>query len=242
MPQTLALAFLGYDEAGSPSIIGAVTAITKHKFQFSLFWAPLTVLAVIVAAGFLLTNRYRPLSATASGVVIVLAAALELYTYFEETHAHYNRAIFATIVLVLAITLLEFEGVAHLISMLVTQGKQVQGAPLLASGAYLWASNVLSFGLWFWLFDRGGPHAREFNTNAPPDFFFPEMAAGDFVSSDWTPGIAEYMYLAFTNATAFSPTDTLPLTSRARIFMTAESILSLVIIALVMARAVNILA
>lgn len=218
-----------------------VTVVSKQKFQYSLFWAPLSVLAVTVVAGLLLSNRYRPLSATASGAVIVLAAALEVYTYFEETHARYNRALFATIVLVMAVTVLEIFGVAHLISVLITNGKNIEGTPLLASGAYLWASNILAFGLWFWLIDRGGPHDRQIHATAPADFFFPEMAAGEFVSADWSPGLMEYMYLAFTNATAFSPTDTLPLTPRARLFMTAESLLSLVIIALVLARAVNIL-
>jgi hypothetical protein len=73
---------------------------------------------------------------------------------------------------------------------------------------------VLTFGLWYWLIDRGGPHMRGRHAGGHAEFLFPEMTAED-ADPQWRPGLGEYMDLAFTNATAFSPTDTFPLSSRA---------------------------
>lgn len=213
--------------------------LIKAKYAFSVFWAPVLVLGIILVAGELLTGRYRFLSGTAVIVVVVLIITLETYTLYEERHLRFAHALFATVLFVTLATALELFGVFHLIQLLLAEDENIHGAELLASGAYFWTSNVLVFGLWYWLIDRGGPHARSVNHPKPPDFFFPETAAG--VQAQWMPGLTEYMYLAFTNATAFSPTDTLPLSGRARAFMTAESIISLVVIALVTARAVNIL-
>jgi hypothetical protein len=131
---------------------------------------------------------------------------------------------------------------AHLLHLLITGGKDVRGLPLLASGVYVWVSNVLAFGLLFWLLDRGGPHARMDGHGKRAELLFPEMTAGEVADPQWSPNFVEYLYLSFTNSTAFSPTDTLPLSSRMRFLMTAESSMSLVTIALVAARAVNILA
>lgn len=216
--------------------------LVKAKYAFSLFWAPLLVLGIIVAAGELLSGRYRFFSAGAAIALVVLAIVLEAYTLYEERHLRFSHALYATVLFVTLVTVVEIAGVAHLIALLLSGGKDIHGPFLLASGAYFWGSNVMAFGLWYWLIDRGGPHKRAANEGQDlPDFFFPEMAAGDFAAREWTPGLSEYMYLAFTNATAFSPTDTLPLTPRARGLMTAESIISLIVIALVTARAVNIL-
>lgn len=95
--------------------------------------------------------------------------------------------------------------------------------------------------LWYWTLDRGGPAARGLTRHSRPDFLFAQMTIeqGD---ESWSPGFIDYLFLAFTNATAFSPTDTLPLSGRAKLLMMAQSGISLLTIALVAARAVNILA
>ena len=126
----------------------------------------------------------------------------------------------------------------------ITQGTLGQKAgPLLITGAVIWLTNVIAFALWYWEFDRGGPVARALNLkDRYPDFQFPQMVSPpDMVPPDWEPGFLDYLYLAFTNASAFSPTDTMPMSRWAKVAMTVQSIISIVTVALVVSRAVNIL-
>jgi hypothetical protein len=125
----------------------------------------------------------------------------------------------------------------------ITRGSLGQAAgQLLITGAVLWLTNVVVFGLWYWEFDRGGPVARALNTgNRYPDFQFPQMVSPpSMVPPDWEPAFLDYLYLAFTNASAFSPTDTMPMSRWAKVAMTVQSIISIVTVALVVSRAVNI--
>jgi len=114
-------------------------------------------------------------------------------------------------------------------------------AALLSTGAAVWLTNIIAFGLWYWQFDRGGPAARAHARRKVPDFQFVQMQNPDMAHQDWEPGFVDYLYLSFTNATAFSPTDTMPLSRWAKLTMLAQSLVSLVTVALVIARAVNIL-
>lgn len=121
-----------------------------------------------------------------------------------------------------------------------TQGKAA--GPLLVTGGVIWLTNVIIFALWYWEFDRGGPVARALATKPYPDFLFAQMTSPpDLVPADWEPSFTDYLYLAFTNAAAFSPTDVLPLSRWAKMAMTVQSIISIVTVVLVVARAVNIL-
>lgn len=115
------------------------------------------------------------------------------------------------------------------------------GEALLLDALKIWTINVIAFALWYWTLDRGGPAARGLTKLCKPDFLFAQMTISD-PGEQWSPGFVDYLYLAFTNATAFSPTDTLPLSDRAKLLMLAQSGISLLTIALVAARAVNILA
>ncbi|WP_228535834.1 hypothetical protein [Nocardia sp. BSTN01] len=112
---------------------------------------------------------------------------------------------------------------------------------LLGSGAAIWLTNVTVFALWYWEFDRGGPAARAHAREPLPDFLFVQMQNRDLAPADWEPEFLDYLYLSFTNATAFSPTDVMPMTRWAKTLMMAESALSLITAALVIARAVNVL-
>lgn len=114
-------------------------------------------------------------------------------------------------------------------------------ATLLRNGAAVYVTNVLVFGLWYWELDRGGPVARAHGLRQQPDFLFPQMQATDLVGPDWEPRFPDYLYLAFTNVTAFSPTDTLPLSRWAKMLMAVQAGLALVLVALVFARAINVL-
>jgi hypothetical protein len=113
---------------------------------------------------------------------------------------------------------------------------------LLRNGGAIWLTNVIVFALWYWEMDRGGPVARSCAYIVHPDFLFSQMTAPELVAKDWEPGFVDYFYLSFTNATAFSPTDTLPLTRWAKVVMMFQSAVSLVTVALVIARAVNVIA
>jgi uncharacterized membrane protein len=112
---------------------------------------------------------------------------------------------------------------------------------LILAGVLLWLTNVLLFGLWYWELDRGGPLARAAEPDRLPDFMFPQTENPRLGPPDWSPGLIDYLYVSFTNATAFSPTDTMPLSQYAKLLMAAQSLTSLLIVALVIARAVNIL-
>jgi hypothetical protein len=112
-------------------------------------------------------------------------------------------------------------------------------AQLLASGGNVWLINMLTFAVWYWEFDRGGPNARALGTDPDPDFLFPQMTTPGMGPKDWEPQFMDYLFLAFTNSTAFSPTDTLPFSRGAKAAMLLQSALSLITAALVVAKAVN---
>ena len=129
----------------------------------------------------------------------------------------------------------------QLASGLVTGHQHWNAGPLLITGGAIWLTNVIVFGLWYWEFDRGGPVARALGTNPYPDFQFPQMVSPEMAPPHWEPQFADYLYLAFTNAAAFSPTDVMPLSRWAKLAMTLQSAISIVTVVLVVARAVNIL-
>ena len=120
------------------------------------------------------------------------------------------------------------------------RGQERSGAQLLLKAITVWGTNVITFGLWFWVLDRGGPVRRRRPDPPPPDFLFPQLASPELAAPGWEPHLVDYVYVAFTNAIAFSPTDVLPLSRLAKLLMLFESALSALTILLVAARAVNI--
>jgi hypothetical protein len=134
-------------------------------------------------------------------------------------------------------------GVIVLVASLVAHsGTHITGRQLLFSGGVVWFTDAVAFGLAFWELDCGGPVARALAT-APrrPDFQFPQDENVELAREGWAPRLWDYFYVALTNATAFSPTDAMPLTRPAKALMAAESTLSALTVLLVAARAVNIL-
>src|SRR5712692_8743068 len=129
-----------------------------------------------------------------------------------------------------------------LLTHFLLQGGKAAGHPLVVAGIVLWATNVLVFSIWFWELDRGGPSMRCHHGDLPPpDFYFPQMAEPE-LAPGWKPGFMDYLYTSFTNSTAFSPTDTMPWTTMAKCLMALQSAIALTTLALVVSRAVNILA
>jgi len=115
------------------------------------------------------------------------------------------------------------------------------GGQLLLEAATVWTTNVVAFGLAYWELDRGGPRRRALPNPPAPDFRFPQMDSGEPGADAWRPRLLDYVYVSFTNATAFSPTDAMPLSRQAKSLMLIEAALSAMTILLVAARAVNVL-
>jgi hypothetical protein len=131
--------------------------------------------------------------------------------------------------------------VVELVRGILDGAKGDNGTVLLATGGAVWWTNIIAFSLWFWMLDRGGPTARASGHESPPSFEFATMQSGRLARTDWEPQYLDYLYLAFTNATAFSPTDTMPLTRRAKTLMLVQSAISLVVALMIISRAVSIL-
>ncbi len=148
------------------------------------------------------------------------------------------------LVLTAVITLMNAGTLIRLVEAILS-GHAASGKTLLLDSLNIWVTNIVLFALWFWALDRGGPAAKGLSTESEQksDFLFAQQQTpfAHAQSPDWSPGFVDYLFLAFTNATAFSPADTLPLTVRAKLLMMAESAISLTTIALVASRAVGIL-
>jgi hypothetical protein len=118
-------------------------------------------------------------------------------------------------------------------------GHERDGGQLLFKALVVWTTNTITFGLWFWFLDRGGPARRVEPSPPPPDFLFPQQSDPE-LAPGWRPRLFDYLYISFTNSLAFSPTDTMPLTHSAKGLMLTEATVSSVTVLLVVARAVNI--
>jgi len=201
------------------------------------------VQATLLAAIVLQLTLPKRLTAGPSWLIPALEAALLVALYLatprklEFEHARRRRA---------AISLIAFVSTANIFSLvelthLLLHHNVENGRELIISGMLIWLTNFLIFSLWYWEMDRGGPGRRAAGNDAPPDFLFPQMSDDRIEPLAWRPRFIDYLYVSLTNATAFSPTDTMPLTPMAKSIMGVQSIVSLVTIGLVVSRAVNIL-
>jgi hypothetical protein len=141
---------------------------------------------------------------------------------------------------------LTFGMIVSVIQMIRALPEIKSASRLLSSAAFLWFTNVIVFALWYWRIDAGGPHRREKRTGHPDgSFLFPQMtlppaATADAKPDEWSPNFIDYLFVAFNTSTAFSPTDVPVLDRWAKVLMMTQSIISLTVIALLAARAVNI--
>ena len=130
---------------------------------------------------------------------------------------------------------------ADLIGVVTLHPSVANAFSLLSSSVAIWVANVLTFSLLYWEIDRGGPYARASKSSAKPDWVFPQPATPEDLPPDWRPLFLDYLYLGYNTATAFSPTDALPLTHRAKMLMMIESTISLLTMVIVLSRAINII-
>jgi uncharacterized membrane protein len=121
-------------------------------------------------------------------------------------------------------------------------GGKASAPALLRDAALLWAINVATFAVWYWEIDTGGPAQRHREGHVSDDFVFPQMNLGGKTARDWSPGFVDYLFLAFNTSTAFSPTDTAVLSWRAKVLMMVQALLSLLILAVLVSRAINTIA
>lgn len=172
------------------------------------------------------------------------AKALRAHTEAHWTRVFRHRQLIrvAAIVLTALISAINFESLFGVLHALLYGAKGATGQTLLIDALNIWITNVIVFALWFWNLDRGGPVRRlRDQTVQPDDFQFPQTAGKLPGYPRWTPGFFDYVFVSYTNATAFSPTDTMPLSIRAKLLFMVQSFASLLTVGLLAARAVNIL-
>lgn len=207
--------------------------------------AVLVALALYIALPDRLTLPFGPTSLRPfeRWFMPVLEMALLLPLSLAAPRRHRNEPPWARLG---AIGLIAVVNLANVISLgllveSLLHGSKATGTQLVFEAINIWLTNVIVFALWYWELDRGGPDDRSSPRHRQPDFLFPQMVTPGCTSGAWSPGFLDYLYLAFTNATAFSPTDTMPLTPLAKMLMLVQSAASLLTVALVAGRAVNIL-
>lgn len=145
------------------------------------------------------------------------------------------------VALVAAMSVANGWSAARLVVDLATGAVGTKASELLVDGGAIWLTNIIVFSLWYWELDRGGPAARARAVRRHPDFLFAQMQQPGLARDDWAPGFADYLYLSFTCATAFSSADVLPLSQWAKMIMMVQALVSLVTVVLIIAQAVNLL-
>jgi uncharacterized membrane protein len=204
------------------------------------FWPAQATILAAIALQVALPKR---LTAGPPWLVPSLEAALLLGMFMatprqlEHEHPRRRRV---------ALGLTAFVSVANIYSLgalshLLLHRNVQNGSELITSGVLIWLTNFLIFALWYWETDRGGPGRRAAGNDRAPDFLFPQMSDDRIEPLYWRPKFIDYLYVSLTNATAFSPTDTMPLTTTAKSIMGLQALVSLVTIGLIVSRAVNIL-
>jgi uncharacterized membrane protein len=218
-------------------IVPAWRRVTSREPRLPVTIAILTALGLMAALPDRIANRPRWLLPVLAGLLLV--GILVANTRIVGRRSRPLRI--ASLVLIAVLSIANAASGVRLVVDLVNAKGIKDPAELLLTGAAIWLTNMVVFALWYWEFDRGGPAARELAVHDYPDLLFPQMTSPELAPPDWEPQFVDYLYLSFTNATAFSPTDVMPLSRWTKLTMLAQSVVSLVIVVLVIARAVNIL-
>ena len=217
---------------GAVIVIVGLQTLIVNDLSFGPWWlGPSVEIALLI-----------PLSI---GTVWTQRSAARAETEDEWDHVGAKRKWVRRLAIVMTATstLLNFAAL-FLLTKAIFLGHAGTGRTLLLDAINIWATNVVVFALWFWTLDRGSPSSRGLVLPDRRDFLFTQQQQAPDTNptfAGWSPGFMDYVFLAYTNATAFSPSDTFPLTVRAKLLMMAESFISLITIALVASRAVGIL-
>jgi hypothetical protein len=196
-------------------VVLGLLAVLPHHVQVMPVWVSYVVALVVIVP-----------------MVVVTLTANKLWLRIERTTIMLLGAAY------IANTAAEL---ADMIGIITLHPPETRAVSLLSSSLAIWVTNVLTFSLLYWQVDSGGPSSRASGATSKPDWLFPQAAAPEVTSQDWQPLFLDYLFLGYNTATAFSPTDVLPLTRRAKMLMMLESTISLLTLVIVAARAVNVL-
>jgi hypothetical protein len=202
-----------------------------------------TAVATAIVLTILLPEDQRALPAWMLPLIegILLAALIAGDPGAIDRRSRWLRVISIGLVSVLVLSALW--ATVRLIDVLISGGPQTNSASdLLEAGSAVWVGNILAFALLYWELDGGGAAARAHHSRSDVDFAFPQQMNPELARVNWSPRFVDYLYLAFTNATALSPTDAMPIAPWAKLAMIVQSLISLSILGLVIARAVNVFA
>ncbi|MFJ9818418.1 hypothetical protein ACIRU3_24770 [Streptomyces sp. NPDC101151] len=224
-------------ESGERDLVPAWRRATRGEPR----WAVTAVILVAVALQLMLPHRLalQPFWVLPVLELVLLAGLIAANPRRVEPRT--RRLRWLGLALMGVISLANGWAAVRLVADLVSGSAGQDAVPLLLAGGGIWLTNVIVFALWYWEWDRGGPMARALGEQQHPDFLFVQMQSPEVAPPDWEPAFLDYLYLSFTNSTAFSPTDVMPLSRWAKMLMMLQSSVSLVTVVLVVARAVNIL-
>ncbi len=193
---------------------GLLYAALPQRLTYVPSWLPLLIVVIIIAPMYIAPMLSKPLP---HRVTRMLAFAL------------------------LAVVTLALLGSVALLVITLPHRTAAESKTLLQEAALLWLINILVFGLWFWEIDGGGPRRRHEVEHRAADLLFPQQAQEKNLYEAWAPHFLDYLFVSFTTATALSPTDTMPLSRKAKALMMLEALIALTIIVLLASRAINIL-
>jgi len=193
-------------------ILGGLFAALPEHITLGFGWVPLILIVIIVLAISFPHLIRRPFSPSTTRILSLI---------------------------ILGVVTLALIGAVSLMIYTLPHRDQSQAGTLLRTAGLLWFANILVFALWYWEIDGGGPLQRHLNKHQAADFMFPQQADGN--TRGWAPHFLDYLFVAFTAATALSPTDTYPLSRWAKMLMIIEAIIAMMTIVILAGRAVNIL-
>jgi uncharacterized membrane protein len=203
-------------------------------------WPVSFVVAVVILLQYLLPTSLS-LKSQHAIIIVEIILTIALFAISPGRISKHRKSTWWTgVALTGVMTASNIASAVHLLEKLI-DGTIRSPANLLAFGGSIWLTNMVVFSLWYWEFDRGGPGARAEAIDPYPDFLFPQMTDPSYAPLEWKPTYFDYLFTSYTNASAFSPTDVMPLTRWAKMLMMIQSATSLVTVGLVIARAVNIL-
>ena len=219
------------------------TLLNPQSWQ-SFFRRQAPALLALLALGGIYAVLSREMTIGPRWLLIGLIAMLLIPLVFSLRRGLWRRSRAIGIVILIVVTLAEAASTVFLVTNLIAGGR-ISDTPhdmalvLLRDAGLIWLFNVLTFALWYWEIDAGGPGIRHREGYHSSDFVFPQLTMQRPEQAAWGPHFIDYLFLAFNTSTAFSPTDTLVLSPRAKLLMMTQSLISLAVLAIIAARAIN---
>lgn len=205
-------------------------------------WPTILAMLILLLVLTLLPTRVRLLPFWFSYVIGSTVILPMAGVWLSKGHERWRRVErTATLIFSLVAEVVTLTTLSYLMSEMMTRPDDFSGKQLLTTSIAGWLTNILAFAFLYWQIDRGGPEARINNTGIRPDWLFPQIGVPGDAPPGWQPTYVDYLFLSFSTATAFSATDVMPLTARAKMLMMFESVVSLSMLLVVVSRAINIL-